>query len=68
MVALLGTAAHIYVFKVFPTKTLEPVKATWLHNLIKFYKGHKRLGRSSSLAVCETIFLWSIHGVVINSK
>lgn len=68
MVALPGTAANIYVFKVFPSKTLEPVKATWLHNLIKFYKGHKRLGRSSSLVVHETLFLWSIHGVVINRR
>jgi len=68
MVALLGTAAHIYVFKLFPTKTLEHVKATWLHNLIKFYKGHKGLSRSSSLIVCETIILCSIHSTVINRK
>lgn len=67
VVALFRTAACIYVFKQFPTKTLEHVKATWLHNLIKFYKGHKRLSRSS-LMVCKTITLGNIHSRVINSK
>lgn len=60
MVALPGTAARTYVFKLFPTKTLEHVKATWLHNLIKFYKGHKRLSRSSFI-VCEIIILCNVH-------
>lgn len=68
MVAVVGTAARIYVFKLFPTKTLEHVQATWLHNLIKSYKGHKRLSRSSSLIVCETIILCSIRSTVINRK
>lgn len=66
--ALLRTAARIYVFKLFPTKTLGHVKALWFHNLIKFYKGHKRLSRGSSLIVCETIILCSMHSTVINRK